>query len=81
MSNKYERFESVYTQGGAFSTQLEVWRDRETGIEYLFAKDGYGAGLTVLLDKDGKPMGACKDDTYALQHTSMLNGKPRTEEE
>ena len=76
MSNKYERFESVYTQGGAFSTQLEIWRDRETGIEYLFAKDGYGAGLTVLLDKDGKPMGS-----NALQHTTMLNGKPRTEEE
>lgn len=62
MSNKYERFESVYTQGGAFSTQLEIWRDKETGIEYLFAKDGYGAGLTALLDRDGKPMGAKKDD-------------------
>lgn len=76
MSNKYERFESVFSQGGAFSTQLEIWRDKETGIEYLFAKDGYGAGLTVLLDKDGKPMVANKSEGYALNHTTMVNGQP-----
>ena len=30
--------------------------DRETGVTYLFIKSGYGAGLTPLLDKDGKPV-------------------------
>jgi len=30
--------------------------DSETGVQYLFAFDGYSGGLTVLLDKDGKPL-------------------------
>ena len=76
MSSKYERFEPVFSQGNAFSTQLEIWRDKETGIEYLFAKAGYGAGLTVLLDRDGKPMGANRGEDCALNHTTMVNGKP-----
>lgn len=28
--------------------------DKETGVNYLFVKNGYGAGLTPLLDEDGK---------------------------
>ena len=38
------------------STKFIVLVDRETGVNYLLAKDGYGAGLTPLLDKDGKPV-------------------------
>lgn len=38
------------------STATEIWIDRVTGVNYLFHVDGYGAGLTVLLDKDGKPV-------------------------
>lgn len=30
--------------------------DRFTGVNYLFTKSGYGAGLTALVDKDGKPI-------------------------
>lgn len=30
--------------------------DRETGVQYLFAWDGYAGGLTVMLDKNGKPL-------------------------
>jgi predicted choloylglycine hydrolase len=30
--------------------------DEQTGVQYLFAYDGYAGGLTVLVDKDGKPM-------------------------
>jgi len=30
--------------------------DSETGIQYLFAWDGYAGGVTVLVDKDGKPL-------------------------
>ena len=51
---KNERFEKVYTQG-ALSTS-EIWVDKETGVNYLFHASGYAGGLTVLLDKDGKPV-------------------------
>ena len=51
---KMERFKKVYKQG--VMNVIEVWVDRETGVNYLFQKDGYGAGLTVLLDAEGKPI-------------------------
>ncbi len=38
------------------TSATEIWIDRVTGVNYLFHLDGYGAGLTVLLDKDGKPV-------------------------
>ncbi len=49
-----KRFEKVYTQG-TLST-LEIWIDRETGVNYLYLSSGYGAGLTPLLDREGKPV-------------------------
>ena len=30
--------------------------DKETRVMYLFVKYGYGAGLTVMVDEEGKPM-------------------------
>ena len=30
--------------------------DKETKVMYLWVKKGYGAGLTVMLDVDGKPL-------------------------
>lgn len=30
--------------------------DKETRVMYLFAKYGYGAGLEVMVDEEGKPM-------------------------
>lgn len=33
-----------------------VFVDKETGVMYLFAKDGYGGGLTVMVDENGKPL-------------------------
>ena len=35
---------------------MEIWVDRETGVNYLFRASGYGGGLTVLLDRDGNPV-------------------------
>ena len=51
---KEERFEKTYTQG-VFST-IEVWVDRETGVNYLFYQSGNAGGMTVLLDREGKPV-------------------------
>lgn len=51
MSEK--RFEKTYTQGmGA----IEIWVDKETGVNYLYHASGYSGGLTVLLDSYGKPV-------------------------
>lgn len=49
-----DRFKRVYRQG--VINILEVWVDTETGVNYLLKTNGYGGGLTALLDKDGKPV-------------------------
>lgn len=51
---KSDRFEKVYSQGAL--NQVEIWVDKETGVNYLFRASGYAGGLTVLLDRDGKPV-------------------------
>jgi len=51
---KNERFEKVYSQGSL--TTIEIWVDKETGVNYIFRQSGYSGGMTVLLDKDGKPV-------------------------
>ena len=35
---------------------VKIITDSETGVQYLFAFDGYAGGLTLLVDKDGKPL-------------------------
>ena len=52
-AKKEKRFEKVYSQGVG---STEIWVDRETGVNYLFHASGYAGGLTVLVDKDGKPV-------------------------
>ena len=51
---KEERFEKVYSQG--FIEVMEIWIDKETGVNYLYHTAGHGGGLTPLLDRDGKPV-------------------------
>lgn len=52
--SKDKRFIKTYSQGAISS--VEVWVDRETGVNYMFVHDGNAGGLTVLTDKDGKPV-------------------------
>lgn len=49
-----DRFEKVYAQG--MMNVMEIWVDKETGVNYLFHASGYAGGMTVLVDKDGKPV-------------------------
>lgn len=35
---------------------VEIWVDTETGVNYVFHRDGNAAGFTVLLGQDGKPV-------------------------
>ena len=36
--------------------EANVIIDTETGVNYLLVTYGYGAGLTPLIDEDGKPI-------------------------
>ena len=51
-----ERFKRVYSQGNGLSGSFEIWVDKETGVNYLWRHEGYAGGLTVMLDKEGKPV-------------------------
>ncbi len=53
MAKADKRFEKTYSQG---FDSVEIWVDKETGVNYLYRSSGYSGGLTVLLDRDGKPL-------------------------
>ncbi|MBR5310400.1 MAG: xylan 1,4-beta-xylosidase [Oscillospiraceae bacterium] len=50
---KDKRFKKVYSQDLG---SIEIWVDKETGVNYFFHSSGYAGGMSVLLDKDGKPI-------------------------
>ena len=50
---KDNRFEKIYSQGMG---SMEIWIDKETGVNYVYRQSGYSGGLTVLVDADGKPV-------------------------
>jgi hypothetical protein len=35
---------------------MEIWVDTETGVHYVFHRNGTAAGFTPLLGPDGKPV-------------------------
>ena len=49
-----DRFEKVYSQGTM--SVIEIWVDKETGVNYVFRASGYAGGMTPLLDRDGTPV-------------------------
>ena len=46
-----ERFKKVYQQGAI--DVMEIWVDTETGVNYIFHRNGNAAGFTPLLDREG----------------------------
>ncbi|CAM4295537.1 DUF6440 family protein [Deinococcus marmoris] len=52
---KTKRFETVHEEK-SLTEVTRVLRDRETGVCYLYQWIGTGGGLTVLVDRDGKPL-------------------------
>ena len=60
-----KRFIKIYSQGKMQG--FEVWADRDTGVQYLFAFSGYAAGITPLLGVDGKPVVTPKEELERLQ--------------
>jgi len=56
MKDKSERFVAVSRQHIKKSDSVDVLVDTMTGVQYLYAWCGSGAGITVLVDEDGKPL-------------------------
>ena len=57
MAIKEDRFiKTVVDPGGLVDNRLEVYVDRKTGVNYLFAQGGNAGGLCVLVDREGKPI-------------------------
>ncbi len=54
MAKTDDRFVKIYSQGTV--NVIEIWVDKETGVNYIYRQSGYSGGLTVLLDSDGKPV-------------------------
>ena len=59
MELQEERFEKISQQLTNSDGRMDIWRDKETGVEYVFrnkhVKCG-GSGLSTLATPDGKPM-------------------------
>lgn len=51
---KEKRFVRIHTDGALSGN--EIWVDTVTGVNYFYHNAGYGASLTVLLDREGKPV-------------------------
>ena len=56
MANKAERFEVVFKDGSQLKDEgfRLILVDKETGVNYLCWQAGFGAGITPLLDSEGK---------------------------
>ena len=55
MAKKEQRFIKVVEESG-FISSSEVLVDTQTGVQYLLHYNGNAAGLTVLVDAEGKPL-------------------------
>ena len=55
MAKKEERFEVIFRDGSSLKDEgvRQILVDKETGVNYLCWKSGYGAGITPLLDSEG----------------------------
>lgn len=51
-----KRFEFRKPQKGPLMTDALIIVYKETGVNYLMVRSGYGAGLTPLIDAEGKPV-------------------------
>jgi hypothetical protein len=55
MENK-EKKRFLHSKAVGALKGTRIITDTKTGVQYLFAYEGYAGGLTVLVDKDGKPL-------------------------
>ena len=53
MAGKEKRFIKVYSESMG---ENQIFVDSVNGVNYFYHNSGYSGGLTVLVDKDGKPI-------------------------
>ena len=53
MPSKEKRFKQIHSESMGSNI---IFVDTLTGVNYFYHNSGYGGGLTVLVDKDGKPI-------------------------
>lgn len=58
MKSKDNRFKVILKEGASLKDEglRQILVDRETGVNYLVMKSGYGLAMTPLLDTNGKPI-------------------------
>lgn len=56
MNKQTKRFEFQEPEKGTILTDALIIVDKKTGVNYLMVRSGYGAGLTPLIDAEGKPI-------------------------
>ena len=57
MGKGKKRFRVIDEDGKALAgVKTKVIQDQQTGVLYLYHQDGYGGGLAVLVDREGKPL-------------------------
>ena len=71
MAKKEERFEVTFRDGSQLKDEgvRQILVDKETGVNYLCWKSGYGAAITPLLDSEEvsdcrQSPGICRDFYY-----------------
>ena len=50
MAKHADRFEMIYVQKVTLGSSIEIWVDKETGVNYIYRRDGYSGGA------EGKPV-------------------------
>lgn len=50
------RFIIIKEKNDRFAYGTDVIVDLATGVQYLYVSAGYGGGLTMLVDPDGRPL-------------------------
>ena len=53
---RFKRFVVTILRIWEYCPVIEIWVDTFTGVNYIFCMRQYAGGLTVLVDKDGKPV-------------------------
>ena len=54
MDNRFEFLKAE--KANVIATDATIIVDKETGVNDLLVRSGYGAGLTPLINADGKPI-------------------------
>ncbi len=67
-----ERFKVAHEEGSSIQNAGKrlIIVDKLTGVNYLWVNSGCAGGLTLLIDKDGKPIISDIDDSLELKYAS-----------